>query len=67
MAIFAILNNNYVMNTIIAESKEIATAVTPVVFDVVEVTETTNAAGIGYEYKDGVFIAPTAPIETPVE
>lgn len=66
MAIFAILNNNSVMNVIIADTKEIAVKVTPPFFDIVEVTETTGVANVGYNYVDGAFVTPVFN-ETPAE
>lgn len=60
MANFAVLINNRVTNIIVADSKEIAEAVTNSIC--VEYTEE-NPAGIGWTY-DGVnFIA---PVEEPV-
>lgn len=59
MANFAVLNENHVINTIVADSKEIAEAVTN--FTCVEYTKE-NPAGIGWTY-DGVNFIP--PVEEP--
>lgn len=60
MSYFAVIDNNIVINTIIADSKEIAETVTN--STCVEYTEK-NPAGIGWTYDEvnDVFVAPSTP------
>ena len=55
MATFAVLNNSNVVNVIVADTKEIAEAVTNTTC--VEYTDS-NPAGIGWTYDGTKFIAP---------
>jgi hypothetical protein len=68
MANYAVIENDIVTNTIVADSLEIAQAATQKLC--VEYDES-NIAAIGYEYKNGEFINPipfVAEIRTiPVE
>jgi hypothetical protein len=60
---FAVIENNMVINTIIADSKKIAEAVSG--YDCVEI-KPTEIAHIGLGYVDGVFEQPIQP-EEPLE
>jgi len=57
MANFAVIENNTVINIIVAETKEIAETITGKTC--IEYTQD-NPASIKYTYADGVF---TAPVE----
>ena len=59
MAKFAVLIQNCIMNTIIADSKEIAEEATNAIC--VEVPEDV-VAGIGFIYVNGEFIAPLVEV-----
>lgn len=60
MSLYAVLNNNLVINVIVAESQEIAQEATNMTC--VEIPEDVTA-GMGFTYIDGEFIAP--PVEEP--
>lgn len=67
MANYAVIENDKVVNVIIADSKEIAETITGKVC--VDITETT--AGIDWDYIDGSFVdnrpKPEPIIENPAE
>lgn len=56
MANFAIISGNTVTNVIVADTKEIALAVT----NATDAIETTGQPWIGWTLVDGVWIDPTA-------
>jgi hypothetical protein len=60
MATFAVIENNKVVNLILAETKNDAELATNK-FCVEYTTE--NSAGIGYTYNGTEFVAPEAPTE----
>ena len=62
MANYAIIENDYVTNVIVADSKEIAEQVTSG-----EVLEATGDFWIGWHRVNGVWVNPDAPVETPAE
>lgn len=62
MSLYAIINNNLVVNVIVADSQEIAEEATNATC--VEVPEG-QSAGIGFSYVDGQFVSP--PVEEPTE
>ena len=59
MANFAVIENDIVINIIVADTKEIAELVTGLTC--VEYTKS-NPAGTGWTYKDGKFIMPSESI-----
>lgn len=59
MATFAVIENDIVINTILADSLDIAEKVTGKTC--VEYDES-NIAGIGYQYKDNKFIDLNPPV-----
>lgn len=56
---FAIIKNAFVENTVLADDGVIVAAFFPDADEVVEVTEKTQPASIGFGYKDGKFIPPS--------
>jgi hypothetical protein len=64
MATFAVTENDIVVNTIIADTKEIAEMVTDKTC--IEYTEK-NSAGIGYVYDGKSFIQPKPVVEAPTK
>ncbi len=64
MGVYAIVDNDVIVNTVIGDSYELIQQITKQThptFIVVEIKEGTNA-GIGYTYKNGKFTAPVEPI-----
>ena len=62
MAYFAIISGNMVTQTIVADTVEIAIAVSPKGSSAIEYTDT-DVAGIGWSYDGQKFIAPIKEVE----
>lgn len=57
--IFAVIKDSFVENTVLADESVIVAAFYPEADEVVEVTESTQPASIGFEYRNGKFIPPS--------
>lgn len=57
--IYAVIKNSVVENTVIADEAKIVELFHPKADAVIEVTEATSPASIGFSYKNGKFIPPS--------
>jgi len=65
MAIFAVIKDEVVVNTIVADTQEIADLVSSP-NTAINLGDNDARVGIGFTYTNGIFQAPPAPEVTPV-